>query len=92
MEGPVVWQPLLKTSRETPNRWQVPVGVLFVRCMKPPMEILFVNPRPSRVTFCLSTAKVHRVRTDLTLTVRDVWREDANTISSLDRTLQRQLK
>ena len=92
MEGPVVWQPLLKTPRVTPNRWQVPVGVLFVHRMKPPMEILFVNPRPSRVTFCLSTGKVHRIRTDLTLTVRDVWREDANTISSFDQRLQRQFK
>ncbi len=44
MEGPVVWQPLLKTPWDTPNRRQVPVGVLFVHCMKPPMEILFVDP------------------------------------------------
>jgi hypothetical protein len=77
MEGPVVWQPLLKTSRRTPNGRRVPNVVLFVRCTIPTAEILFDDPCPPRVTLLPFKAKVHRVRTDLTSTVRDVWREDA---------------
>ena len=72
MEGTVVWQLMLKTSRRTPNGRQVPKVVLFVRRMKPTEEILFVYPCPPRVTFLPFKAKVYRVRTDLTLTVRDV--------------------